>query len=220
MELNDAIGNQLGLGYGSYGLGSIHMHEEDLKNARSCFKRAQEIFEKLSVFQMVTACRLMLADIHLQLDEYAEAREIMDGLDREALSPGNLSDMKYLVGRLDMMEFPSDEDVLKVAVKTFRDVIASTDTHSSVDLSRYYTALVGGLTLLDAGDASLKALAEGAEKLAERLGKVSKYSVRNSLMTRREIKDFLALCEKMELPFPPEGYDLKVVDSAKRQEDR
>ncbi len=52
----------------------------------------------------------------------------------------------------------------------------------------------------------LSALVEGAQKLSEKLQRIQSYSIRNSIMTRREIAEFIDLCRSNNLPFPPDGF--------------
>ncbi|MBN2587421.1 MAG: diguanylate cyclase [Candidatus Fermentibacteraceae bacterium] len=206
MELNDVIKNELGIGYGSYGLAKLHWLEGDLEKSRFYFEGAVEIFEKLSVDSMRTSCELMQAQIYIHLDEFDSAREILRAIDDETLNPTVELSTRFMKGLVRLNDPGAGRRELEEAENLFRKVIGSSMDHSEVELAMYYRALVEVLQKLGCGERTLDALREGSLRLAERLGRIRSYSIRNSMMTRREIADFIRICRDGGLPFPPEGF--------------
>ncbi len=206
MDLNDIIKNELGLGYGRYGLGKLHWLEGELEKSRFYFEGALEIFEKLRFNQMKASCDLMIAQIYVQIDEFDEAKEILDSIDDNAMNPSVDLNTLYMKGLVQIYYPDSDRESLERAEELLRKVIDSSTEHSEVDIAMYYSALETALRRLDRDEDRIKAIREGSEKLAGRIQHIRSYSIRNSIMTRREIAEFIDLCRSNDLPFPPDGF--------------
>ncbi|MCK4806837.1 MAG: diguanylate cyclase, partial [Candidatus Aegiribacteria sp.] len=206
MELNDIIKNELGLGYGRYGLGKLHWLKGELEKSRFYFEDALEIFEKLRFNQMKASCDLMIAQIYVQMDKFDEAKEILDSIDDDAMNPTvNLSTL-YMKGLVQLHYPDSDRESHERAAELLRKVIDSSKDHSEVDTAMYYSALESALRSLGRDEDMIAVLREGSEKLAGKLQRIRSYSIRNSIMTRREIAEFIDLCRSNDLPFPPDGF--------------
>jgi len=206
MELNDIIKNELGLGYGRFGLGKLHWLEEELEKSRFYFEGALEIFEKLRIDQMKASCDLMMAQIHVQMGEFDKAREILDLIPDDALNPTIDFSTLYMKGLVLLHHPDSDRESFECAAKLLRQVINSSADHSEVDIALYYSALFTAMQYLGRKEDMISALREGSEKLAIKLQHIHPYSIRNSIMTRREITEFIDLCRSNDLPFPPDGF--------------
>ncbi len=205
MEINETIKNELGHGYGGYGLGNLYWLKGESKKSKFYFENASEIFNKLQCDQMKTRCDLMIARICMQTDEYDKANEILKLVSNNTQNPSIKLEILYVKGLMQLSQ--QDRESLDHAVTQFRTVIDSSDEHSEVDIAMYYSALVSALRKLGRDEDMITALGEGSERLARGLQRIRSYSVRNSMMTRREIADFIALCHNSDLPFPPYGFN-------------
>ncbi|MCK5117342.1 MAG: diguanylate cyclase [Candidatus Aegiribacteria sp.] len=206
MELNDIIKNELGFGYGRFGLGNLHWLEGELEKSRFYFEGALEVFEKLRFDQMKTTCDLMIAQIHVQMGEFDKAKEILDFIDDDTMNPTVDLNTLYMKGLVQLHHPDSDRESLERAEEILRKVINSSTDHSEVDIAMYYSALNTALQNLGRDEDMIAALIEGSIKLAEQLQRIQSYSIRNSIMTRREIAEFIDLCLSNNLPFPPDGF--------------
>lgn len=206
MEINDTIENELGIGYGKFGLGNLHWLKDELEKSRFCLEEASEIFEKLQCNQMTTECNLLIAKIFVQMDEFEKVQEILDSIDVKTSNSSTELETLYLGGILQIFREDSDRESMERAVSMFRKVIDSSDEHSEDRISTYYSALVYALRKLGRDEDMVLALREGSEKLAKGLQRVRPYSIRNSMMTRREIAEFINTCRSSGLPFPPDGF--------------
>ncbi|MFO8184280.1 MAG: tetratricopeptide repeat protein, partial [Candidatus Aegiribacteria sp.] len=206
MEINDLIKNELGVGYGSYGLAKLYWLEGDLEKSRYFFENAIEVFEKLSVDRMRTSCELMRAQILIYMDEFNSAREILDSIDDDTKNPEVELSTRFMKGLVRLHDPKAGDEDYQAAADMFIDVLDSRPDHSGVELAIYHSALVAALEKLGRKKAMIATLREGSEKLAEKLARIDSYSIRNSIMTRREIAEFIALCRDRGLPFPPEGF--------------
>ncbi len=204
MEMNDLIKNELGNGYGSYGLARLYWLRGDLEKSRFCFENAIEIFQRLSVDSMTNSCQLMIAQIYIFMDQFDLAREILDSIDEETLNPTVELNTRFMKGLVILHDPASGEEDINRAVEMFKKVINAPE-HSEVDIAMEYSALVDAFDKLGRKDEKLVALEEGSWLLAEKLARIRSYSIRNSIMTRREISDFISVCRENGLPFPPEG---------------
>lgn len=207
MEINDLIKNELGIGYGSYGLAKLHWLEGDLKKSRYYFENAIEVFEKLSVDRMKTSCELMRAQILIYMGEFHAAREILDSIDDDRRNPEVELSTRFMKGLVRLHDPEAGDEDYQAAADMFIDVLDSRPDHSEVELAIYYSALAGAQEKLGREKAIIGTLSEGSEKLAEKLARIDSYSIRNSIMTRREIAGFISLCRERGLPFPPEGFN-------------
>ena len=207
MELNDLIKNELGLGYGRYGLAKLHWLQGDIEKSRYYFEAAIEIFEKLSVDSMRTACELMRAQIHIHMEEYDRAREILVAVDDDTVNPTVELSTRFMKGLVRLNDPVPGSDDVRSAAELFRSVIDNMREQSEVEIAMYHTALVSAFQEMGCTDDMFESLREGAVRLANKLGRIRSYSIRNSMMTRREIAGFVKLCRDSGLPFPPDGYE-------------
>ncbi|MCD4700656.1 MAG: tetratricopeptide repeat protein, partial [Candidatus Aegiribacteria sp.] len=206
MELNDIIKNEIGLGYGRFGLGKLHWLDGELEKSRFYFEGALEIFEKLRIDQMKASCDLMIAQIHVQMGEFDKARKILDLIsDDDAMNPTIDLFILYMKGLVQLHHPDSDRESYECAEVLLRQIINSSADHTEVDIALYYSALNTALQYLDRKEDMIAALREGSEKLAKKLQSIQSYSIRNSIMTRREITEFIDLCRSNDMPFPPDG---------------
>ena len=206
LDLNDTIKNELGLGYGRFGLGKLHWLEGELEKSRFYFEGAIEIFEKLRFDQMKASCDLMIAQIYVQMGEFDKAREILDSIDDDTRNPTVDLNTLYMKGLVQLHHPDSDKESLERAEEIFRKIINSSTENSEVETAMYYSALNTALQNLGRDEDMIAALREGTFKLAEQLQHIQSYPIRNSIMTRREIVEFIDLCHGNDLPFPPEGF--------------
>lgn len=202
MELNDAIENELGNGYGEYGLGKLCWLEGRLKESRSHFQAALGIFGKLSVDQMKMSCDLMIAQIFLHMDRFDEARAILDSIDDSAVNPTVEYNTLYMKGLALLYTGSSTESALEI----FSQLTESTEELSEVETAMYFSALASALCELDRTEGMKVALREGTSVLAEKLDQIGSFSARNSILNRREIEEFLDHCRKADIPFPPKDF--------------
>jgi tetratricopeptide (TPR) repeat protein len=206
MEMNDVIKNELGIGYGRYGLAKLYWLEGDLEKSRFCFEGAIEIFEKLSVDSMKMSCELMRAQIYIHMEDFQSAREILESIDDDTLNPTVELSTRFMKGLVKLNDPAASTEQLQEAEQLLRAVIESAPEHSEVETAMYYSALVEALRRMGSREAMLDTLRDGSLELAGRLGRIRSFSIRNSMMTRREIAGFIALCREEGLPFPPEGF--------------
>ncbi len=206
LELNDIIKNELGFGYGRYGLGKLHWLEGELEKSRFYFEGALEIFEKLRIDQMKISCDLMICQIYVQMGEYDKAKEILDSINDDTKIPTVDLNTLYMKGLVLLHHPDSNRESLEHAEELLREVINSSTDHSEVDTAIYYSALNTALNRLGRDEDMIAALREGSCKLAEQLQHIQSYFIRNSIMTRREIAEFIDLCRSNDLPFPPDGF--------------
>jgi len=206
MELNNAIKNELGIGYGRFGLGKLHWLEDELEKSKYYFESAREVFERLECTQMKTECDLMIAMICLQTDNFKKAGEILELFTDDIQNSTVTLNTMYMKGLFLLSHPDSDIEALENAVLNFRAVVESSVEPSEVDTSQFYSALASALDKLDRDDEKIAAIKEGSRKLAVKLQHIRSYSVRNSIMTRREIVEFIDLCRSSGLPFPPDGF--------------
>ena len=206
MELNDAIENELGFGYGRFGFGQLHWLEGELEKSRFYFEGALETFEKLQFDQLKTSCNLMIARIQIRTGEFEKAGEILDSLEGSTMNPDTDLTKLYLKALVQLHHPDSNRDSFERAEELLRTVINSSTDRSEVETAMYYSALSIDLQHLDREEDMLEVLKEGCSDLAQRLQHIQSYSIRNSIMTRREIVEFVDLCNSKDLPFPPDGF--------------
>ena len=205
LELNDIIKNELGFGYGRFGLGKLHWLEGELEKSRFYFEGALEIFEKLQFDRMKVSCDLMIAQIHVQTGEFDSARQILKSIDDYTMNPAEKLNILYMKGLVQLHHPDSNRESIERAEEMFRQVIDSSADHSEVDIAMHYSALYTALQTLGRNEDMITALKEGSFKLAEKLQHIQSYSIRNSIMTRPEIVEFIDLCRSNDLPFPPDS---------------
>lgn len=206
LEMNDIIKNELGLGEGRVGLGKLHMLKGELEKSRFYFEGALEVFEKLRVDQMKTPCDLMIAQIYVRMEEYEKAKEILDSIDDESTTSTVDLNTLYMKALVQLYHPDSDKKSLECSEELLRKVIESSQEHSEVEIAMYYTALEEAMIRLGRDEDTIEVLREGSEKLATKLQHIGSYSIRNSIMTRLEIAEFIELCRSNDLPFPPDGF--------------
>lgn len=209
LELNDDIKNELGIGYGSFGLGNLYWLEGRIEESRSCFEKAIEVFMKLGFNEMRTECELMLAQIYVDTGKCHDAREILDLLDEGPFNSDTRNRILYMKGLVLMCCPDSDKESLEKSTEYLRQAIESSEDHSGVEIIMCYSVLARVQMKLGMKSEMSKTLKEGSVSLADRLSGIQSYSIRNSIMTRREIIGFKSLCEESNVAFPPEGYSFE-----------
>jgi len=205
MELSDVIRNELGFGYGRYGLARLHWLEGEPEKSRFYFENAIEIFEKLRFNEMKKECNLMIAQICVYMGKFDEAERILDSIDKDSMNPSDDLNSIYMRGLLKITHPDSDSMEYQEAVELFRKVIDSANYHSEADIALYYHAMATAYSRLDLTSEMKETLLEGAVKLAGKLGRINTFSIRKSMMKRREIAEFIELCQSNDVPFPPDG---------------
>ncbi len=204
LNLNDTINNKLGIGYGRYGLGMLNWLEGELEKSRFFFDGAVDVFEKLKVSRLKTECNLMVARICIQTGEFDKAGKIIESVTREKQNSSIMPDILYVKGLLLLFQNDSSRESLELAIVQFRTAIDSSVKLSEVNIALFYSAIALAMRKMGKEEDIIALLREGSRKLAEKLQKITPYSVRKSIMTRRDLAEFINLCHSRGLPFPPD----------------
>ena len=204
LNLNDTIRNELGIGYGRYGLGMLNWLEGELEKSRYFFDGALEVFEKLKFNQLKTGCNLMVARICIQKGEFDKAKEILESVINEKKNTSLTPDILYVKGLLLLFQNDSSRESVELAIGRFRAAIDSSVKQSEVDIALFYSAIASAMRKLGRDEDMIAVLKEGSRKLAEKLQRIKSFSIRNSIMTRRDLAEFINLCHSNGLPFPPD----------------
>jgi diguanylate cyclase (GGDEF)-like protein len=207
LQINDDIENELGFGYGSYGLGNLYWLEGRLEKSRLYFEEAIQVFTRLHCEEIRAECKLMIARIYLETDKYEGAKEILKSLDDEGpFSSTTENSILFVKGLIYMCSPDSDAESFNKSVECFRQIIESSQDDSEIEIALKSSSLATAYGKLGLDSEMKEVLKAGSRNLADQLGRIKSYSIRNSIMTRREIVDFKALCSKCSVVFPPEGY--------------
>ncbi|MCD4847018.1 MAG: diguanylate cyclase [Candidatus Aegiribacteria sp.] len=207
LEINDDIENELGFGYGSYGLGNLYWLEGRFEKSRLYFEEAIEVFTRLHCDEIRAECKLMIVQICMKTEKFESAKEILRLLNDEgSFSSGTEDSILFVKGLVYMSSPDTDAESLNQSVECFRQIIESSQDNSEIEIALYYSSLATAYGKLDLNNEMKKALKTGSRNLADKLGRIQSYSIRNSIMTRREIVEFKALCSKCDVTFPPDGY--------------
>ena len=207
LEINNDIENELGFGYGSYGLGNLYWLEGRFEKSRLCFEEAIEVFSRLHCDEVRAECKLMIARICMETKKHESAKEILESLDDEGpFSSGTEDSILFVKGLVYMSSPDSDAESLNKSVEYFMQIIESSQDNSEIEIVLHFSSLATAYRKLGLNSEMKEALKTGSRNLADKLGRILSYSIRNSIMTRREIVEFKALCSKYDILFPPEGY--------------
>lgn len=207
LEINDEIENELGFGYGSYGLGNLYWLEGKYEESRLCFEEAIKVFSRLHCDEIGAECKLMIARIRMETDKLDIAIEILESLDADGpFSSGTENSILFVKGLIHMCSPDSDDESFKKSVDCFRQIIEPSQNDSEIEIALKSSSLAIAYGKLGLDIEMKEALKTGSGNLADKLGRIQSYSIRNSIMTRREIVDFRTLCSKYNVAFPPEGY--------------
>ena len=149
----------------------------------------------------------MIARICLETKKHESAKEILESLDDEGpFSSGTEDSILFVKGLVYMSSPDSDAESLNKSVEYFMQIIESSQDNSEIEIVLHFSSLATAYRKLGLNSEMKEALKTGSRNLADKLGRILSYSIRNSIMTRREIVEFKALCSKYDILFPPEGY--------------
>ncbi len=207
LEINDDIENDLGFGYGSYGLGNLYWLEGRFEKSRLCFEEAIEVFSRLNCDEIRAECNLMIARICMKTDKLDRAKEILKSLNDEGPFASNTENsILFAKGLAYLSTSDSDTESLKKSVECFKQIIEPLQEDSEIEIALYCSSLATAYGKLGKDKEMKKVLKKGSIDLADKLRRIQSYSIRNSIMTRSEIVEFKALCSQCSVVFPPEGY--------------
>ena len=207
LEINDDIGNDLGFGYGSYGLGNLYWLEGRFEKSILCFEEAIKVFSRLHCDEIRAECKLMLARIYLETEKFEGAKGIVESLeDAGPFSSNTENSILFVKGLVHMSTPDSNPESLGKSVECFRQIIESSQNDSEIEIALHCCSLAAAYRKLGLDSEMKDVLKTGSRNLADRLDKIESYSIRNSIMTRREIVDFKTLCDECDVAFPPEEY--------------
>ncbi len=206
MELNDTIGNELGIGYGRFGLGSLQLQRGDLDAARGSLEGALEVFGELGCTRMCIHGRLMLAGLALRAGDCDEALALLPERDDDGWEPAFEGERDFTEGLI-LLECAGSgaADDAERALELLRRSVSGPDGLEDLDIPERFGTLARAL--LEAGRAGEAddVLRKGAELLSRRLARIPSYTVRRNLMSRPELGGFQALCRERRVA--PGGED-------------
>ena len=205
-EINADIGNTLGVGYGNWGLGHLSLVEGKLEEAETYLERALETFIELGCEEMTAGCRTALARIMVETGRGGRANAYLDELGDGPFTPGTANEILFVTGLIQMSSAgEGDSEAMDSAVRLFRESLSSGEDLNLVDIALRSKGLADALEKVGRSGEAAQALREGSSRMTERLRTVKSYSIRNSIMTRPEIRSFVGMLEERGIEMPGEG---------------
>ncbi|MEN8209732.1 MAG: tetratricopeptide repeat protein, partial [Candidatus Fermentibacteria bacterium] len=200
LELSEQIDNDLGEGYGKFGLGYLQMKRGDLLSAERFFAESSEIFGRLGGKEMETVARIALIALYLKDDRIDDARRTLESLDQGSFSTTVQNSIHFMRGLVECKSSCSeDEGALERAVSHFRSSVGDPEHCNRIEIAERYTALAGVLALQGREEQRLEALTEGSGILGKKLQMVLP-RFRKMISSRDEICSFMELCSEAGVP--------------------
>ncbi|MBN1423056.1 diguanylate cyclase [Candidatus Fermentibacteria bacterium] len=186
MATSERIGNELGLGYGQFGLGYLAWLEGDLPAAEERYRAAVQVFQRLGTDQLAVMSRIRLAEVLFETgaldkgaDELARIRESA----LEAVVDGD--EVRCLEGMHMLLSPDSSADEAVEVLTRARASLARDDLPGLMRCSYFLARAQNALGLTE--DAC-QTLDEALAVLGQHLERLDNHTYRTSMLHAREVR--------------------------------
>jgi class 3 adenylate cyclase/tetratricopeptide (TPR) repeat protein len=203
LDLSVRISNELGIGYGNFGLAGLFEEEGDTDSAIAYYRKAIEVFDALGSMAMAFETRLKLASVYAGCGRPGEARELLDWLAGHGLESGEESSISYLRGLICIAEASGRREELEKAAGYICDSLGKPGDLTRTDVAARNVKLAGLLRELGRDEECGSALGRGSKALGVMMKDVDPRFV-SDVIEYENLSGFLSLCESagcaVELP--------------------
>lgn len=193
MELNSKIGNRLGIGYGQLGLGRLFALEGKSEDALQHFLNASDVFEKLGCTEMMCEAQLEKAKVDVEKMEYSRALKTLDFVEPVSSSKDFINLATHLRGYLLVLTGESVDRGIFMIESSLRNA----ENLTPFDTVFMYGNLYRAYSLSGSEEQALHSLSNGIEVLETTLKRIKTESIRNSILSRADVSNYLSLCREM-----------------------
>jgi len=199
LNLSTKISNELGEGFGNYGLGALWRSEGDLKKTEYHFRKAAEVFGRLGSMDMAESARFNLALMFAESGRTTDSNEILDELTGDDKENSFGSSLKYAKGLISYADAEGDSSQLTAAVDLIRESLGNLDDLSRTDVADRSSRLASMLEELGRNSERDKALCRGSKLLGEMLEAVAPEFL-SDVIEYENLSGFISLCEEAGCP--------------------
>ncbi len=204
IELNSKIENRLGMAYGHLGLGKLSLLNQKGDQAVDYFRKASEIFSELNCTDMMYDSQLETVKALLTVGDFQACRDILSSLPSLGTEHQSQSILLHLRGVLMLHPANADENPasLTEAVTAIQQSISDTIDPEPDEIVYLYGNLL--LALEESGNfkEGVRVLEKALDLLESQLSSISSESIRNSILSRSDIVNFLSICRKKGIANP------------------
>ncbi len=192
IELNSRIHNRLGMGYGQLGLGKLLALEGRLDKAAQYLLNASEIFQELDCIEMMCEARLETAMVMVSASEFKEAVKILDEIEELCTGRDFCNRATHIRGYILVLSGESVDRGIFMVESSIRNA----EELTPFDVAHMYGNLYRAYMSAGSEEQALHALSNGVEVLQTTISQIGTESMRNSILSRKDVADYLTLCEE------------------------
>ena len=198
LDLSARISNELGEGYGNFGLGELWRSEGDPEKAEHYFRKAAEIFGRLGGRYMAASAHINLALMFAESGKTSDASEILSGMAGETFEGENESIRKYVTGLVSYALSDGDSTAATAAVDLIRESLAG-GFLERIDVASRNARLAAILEELGRSGERDEALCRGSRLLGEMLETVAPEFL-SDVIEYENLSDFMSFCDDAGCP--------------------
>ena len=192
IELNSRIENRLGMGYGQLGLGRLFFLEGKSDKALQYLLNASDIFEDLKCMEMMCEAQLEIARVRIGQKEYSEALALLNSIDETCSTRDFSNRLTHLTGFLLVVTGESVDRGIFMVESSIRNA----EDLTPFEVVSMYCNLYMAYMSSGSEQQALHTLSNGVEVLKTTISQIKTESIRNSILSRTDIEDYLNLCRQ------------------------
>lgn len=192
IELNSRIDNQLGMGYGQLGLGKLFLLETKFEKALQYLLNASDIFEELECIEMMCEAKLEIARVMIGQSEHTDALRMLESLDEACSTRDFANRLMHLTGYLLVVTGESVDRGIFMVESSIRNA----EDLTPFDVVFMYGNLFRSYSAAGSDEQALHALSNGVEVLQETISQIGTESIRNSILSREDVNQYLSMCRE------------------------
>jgi len=197
IELNSSIENRLGMGYGQLGLGKLFMLEKKYEKAIKYLENASEVFEELECIEMMCDTELARANALVSLGEYEKAESVLETIEKRCTAREFSIAVTHLRGYIQVMTGAgTDRGIFLV-----ESSIMNSEDMTPSDIVLMYGNLYRAYNAAGSPEQAVHSLSNGIQILESTMTRITTESIRNSILSRADIADYLSLCDEIGVAY-------------------
>ena len=200
MTMNEKVENELGKGYGNYGIAIIQHMEGNVEQSETSIRKAIALFDRLKDMEMKVESQVLLIQL---LIEEGRTREVLDIF--MSLEPGPFALLTennriFAAALVALHCYREDVNSIEKAIKLFKESLAHPARISEAGIALRYMGMTKAYRMLGLEEERKKILEEGARVLSAKLERIRNISNAKSVASNKDIAKFFAMCETESIP--------------------
>jgi len=192
IELNSKIENRLGMGYGQLGLGRLFSLEGKPDKALQYLHNASDIFEDLQCMEMMCEAQLEITCVMISQSDFAQALELLNTIDETCSTRDFANRYTHLTGYL----LVATGESVDRGIFMLESSIRNAEDLTPFDVVFMYGNLCKAYICTGSEDQAIHSLTNGIEVLRTTISQIDTESIRNSILSRADVNEYLELCKE------------------------